>query len=170
MHAAFIRRNSLRSLTPYKSIAMSPITLVVYLRLAFEPQCFAGNTSKYILDRGSGAGHPLYQAERGTSGAGFLRSLFEAAGRVLSATASIVRSEGTDEVGADTGGCFGVKGALQMTGSPQSCKLCGVWGNPPSCPRGGTRTKTHAAQSHKKNRRHLIGRLFYHGKRWAAQA
>ncbi|MCB5195721.1 hypothetical protein [Deefgea salmonis] len=57
--------------------------------------------------------YPLYQAERGTSGAGFLRSLFEAAGRVLSATASIVRSEGTDEVGADTGGCFGVKGALQ---------------------------------------------------------
>ncbi|WP_288841857.1 hypothetical protein [uncultured Deefgea sp.] len=42
-----------------------------------------------------------------------MRSLFEAAGRVLSATASIVRSEGTDEVGADTGGCFGVKGALQ---------------------------------------------------------
>ncbi|MCB5196477.1 hypothetical protein [Deefgea salmonis] len=31
----------------------------------------------------------------------------------MSATASIVRSEGTDEVGADAGGCFGVKGALQ---------------------------------------------------------
>ena len=86
---------------------------MMYLDLAFEQQSIAGNTSKYILDRGSGASHPLYQAERGTSGAGFLRSLFEAAGRVLSATASIVRSEGTDAVGADTGGCFGVKGALQ---------------------------------------------------------
>ena len=78
--------------------------------------------------------YPLYQAERGTSGAGFLRSLFEAAGRVLSATASIVRNEGTDEVGADTGGCFGVKGALQMTGSPQSCKLFWVWGKSPNLP------------------------------------
>ena len=113
MHAAFIRRNSLRSLTPYTSIATYAVISVVYLRLAFQQQCFAGNTSKFHLDRGSGAGNPLYPAERGTSGAGFLRSLFEAAGRVLSATASIVRSEGTDAVGADTGGCFGLLGDLQ---------------------------------------------------------
>ena len=49
---------------------------------------------------------PLCQAERGTSGAGFLRSMFEAAGRVLIATASIVHSKGIGAADADTGVAF----------------------------------------------------------------